>query len=193
MYKWILASASPRRKEILSKVIPDFKIVVSEVDEKFSSTKPTDIVKELASLKGRSVLSGAESDEIVVASDTLVFAGDEILGKPANKDEAYRMIKMLSGKAHTVCTGVYVGLKASENNEVREDCFAVSSSVYVDELSDEEILAYIESPEPYDKAGGYAIQGLFGKHITKIDGDYYNIVGFPLNGFYRLCRERGYL
>ena len=190
-YKWVLASASPRRKEILSSLIKDFEIRVSDADESYKSALPSEIVKEIAGNKGRAVLKNAAEGEIVIAADTLVFAGNRILGKPSGADEAYEMISLISGKEHHVATGVFVGVKEA-GNEIT-DCFSEISSVYVDELSDEEIKAYISTDEPYDKAGGYAIQGLFGRFIRKIDGDYYNIVGFPLNAFYRFCKMKGYI
>ncbi len=222
-YNWILASASPRRREILSKLIsPDrLRVMVSDAEEHFTSDRPEEIVKELAELKGRSVLKhicglktpgfkGAKRQEhapivqhnismqecadIVIAADTLVFVGNEILGKPKNREDAHRMISLISGREHHVCTGVFCGVKkGSQESDIVTDVFSVTSTVIVDKLSEEEIQAYIDSPEPYDKAGGYAIQGLFGKHIKGIVGDYYNIVGFPLNEFYGLCKRRGYL
>jgi len=190
-YKWVLASASPRRKEILSSLLDTFEIRVSEADESFNETDPKEIVKEIAAHKGMAVLKNVEEGEIVIAADTLVFVDKRILGKPADINEAREMIRMISGREHYVASGVFVGIKKEGKYEY--DCFSEISTVYTDALTEEEIENYINTKEPYDKAGGYAIQGLFGKHIKGIKGDYYNIVGFPLNAFYNYCKNKGYL
>ena len=188
-YKWVLASASPRRKEILSSLLDEFEIRVSDSEEKPHATDPEETVIEIAASKGKNVLEGASDNEIIIAADTLVFCDKEILGKPKDKADAYRMIKMLSGRAHYVATGVFVGMK--KDGVPSYDVFSEKSEVLVDTLSEEEIEDYISTSEPYDKAGAYAIQGIFGKHIKGIRGDYYNIVGFPLNAFYSYCRKKG--
>ena len=190
-YKWVLASASPRRKEILSTLLDDFEIRVSSSEEKPVASSPEETVKLIAASKGQEVLSKASDGEIIIAADTLVFCDDEILGKPAGRTDAYRMIKTISGRTHCVATGVFVGIR--ENGETAYDVFSEKTEVLVDELSEEEIESYISTEEPYDKAGAYAIQGLFGKHIKGIIGDYYNVVGFPLNAFYGYCKSKGFI
>ena len=190
-YKWVLASASPRRKEILSTQLSDFEIRVSESEEKPVASTPEETVKAIAASKGLDVLLKASEKEIIIAADTLVFCDREILGKPKGKADAKRMISLISGRTHYVATGVFVGIKDGGSQEY--DVFSEKSEVMVDELSEEEIENYISTDEPYDKAGAYAIQGLFGKHIKGIKGDYYNIVGFPLNAFYDYCKSKGFI
>ena len=190
-YKWVLASTSPRRKEILSTLLSDFEIRVSESEEKPVASTPEETVKAIAASKGLDVLSKASEKEIIIAADTLVFCDGEILGKPKDKADAKRMISLISGRTHYVATGVFVGVKDGGSQEY--DVFSEKSEVMVDELSEEEIENYISTDEPYDKAGAYAIQGLFGKHIKGIKGDYYNIVGFPLNAFYDYCKSKGFI
>ena len=190
-YKWVLASASPRRKEILSTLLSDFEIRVSESEEKPVASTPEETVKAIAASKGLDVLSKASEKEIIIAADTLVFCDGEIFGKPKDKADAKRMIRLISGRTHYVATGVFVGVKDGGSQEY--DVFSEKSEVMVDELSEEEIENYISTDEPYDKAGAYAIQGLFGKHIKGIKGDYYNIVGFPLNAFYDYCKSKGFI
>ncbi|MBR6274020.1 MAG: septum formation protein Maf [Lachnospiraceae bacterium] len=190
-YKWVLASASPRRKEILSTLLSDFEIRVSESEEKPVASTPEETVKAIAASKGLDVLLKASEKEIIIAADTLVFCDGEILGKPKGKADAKRMISLISGRTHYVATGVFVGIKDGGSQEY--DVFSEKSEVMVDELSEEEIENYISTDEPYDKAGAYAIQGLFGKHIKGIKGDYYNIVGFPLNAFYDYCKSKGFI
>ena len=190
-YKWVLASASPRRKEILSMLLSDFEIRVSESEEKPVASTPEETVKAIAASKGLDVLLKASEKEIIIAADTLVFCDGEILGKPKGKADAKRMISLISGRTHYVATGVFVGVKDGGSQEY--DVFSEKSEVLVDKLSEEEIENYISTDEPYDKAGAYAIQGLFGKHIKGIKGDYYNIVGFPLNAFYDYCKSKGFI
>ena len=190
-YKWVLASASPRRKEILSTLLSDFEIRVSESEEKPVASTPEETVKAIAASKGLDVLLKASEKEIIIAADTLVFCDGEILGKPKGKADAKRILSLISGRTHYVATGVFVGIKDGGSQEY--DVFSEKSEVMVDELSEEEIENYISTDEPYDKAGAYAIQGLFGKHIKGIKGDYYNIVGFPLNAFYDYCKSKGFI
>lgn len=190
-YNWILASGSPRRKELLKKVLKEFSIEVSECEEVYSSTLPQDIVKELAILKGREVALKHGNGDIIISADTVVSIDDRILGKPKSFEEAYNMLSSLSGRKHTVYTGVCVIAK-SDDKEVL-DAFSIATDIYVDELSKEEIITYINEEKPYDKAGSYAIQESFSKHISGINGDYDNVVGFPTNAFYSLIKEKGYI
>lgn len=190
-YKWVLASASPRRKELLKMVIDDYTIVVSDREEKYTSEKPADIVKELAQLKGRAVAENVGDNTIVISADTIVCVDDKILGKPHDYTDAVIMLSSLSGKKHQVYTGVCVVCK-NENN-IEESIFSEVTDIYVDELTQEEIHDYIIKEEPYDKAGSYAIQGSFAKHISRICGDYNNVVGFPVHAFYKLIKEKGYI
>lgn len=189
--KWILASASPRRKELLAMVFDEFEIIVSNCKEKYSSENPENIVKELACLKGREVSYLAEAESVIVSADTLVCVDNEILGKPRDFNDAVNMLKKISGRKHSVYTGVCVIYKSALG--VEEDVFSECTDIFVDELNEKEILSYINEEKPYDKAGSYAIQGTFAKHVSRIIGDYNNVVGFPVHAFYRLVKEKGYI
>lgn len=170
----ILASKSPRRKEILTMAGIDFKVVVKDVAEDVLEANPALYALKTAQKKALAVLEDYPN-EIILSADTVVTVDNLILEKPKNLDDARHMIKLISGREHKVITGVYLG------NKIKHEVFSVETKVYVSSLTDDEIEEYINTPEPYDKAGGYAIQGIFGKYIEKIDGDYYNVVGLPIN------------
>ncbi len=178
--KLILASKSPRRAEILRNIGLDFEIRISNADEYVPEgiTEPCKIVEHLASLKAHDLKSSLCKNEILIAADTLVFNGSMRLGKPSDAEDAFRMLKTLSGKKHTVITGIAV---MSQENFV---CDNVATDVYFKDLSDEEIESYILTKEPLDKAGAYGIQGLGSKFVKRIDGDYFSVVGLPVC---RLC------
>lgn len=184
MKKIILASASPRRKELMEQAGYEFEIRVSHKEERYTSTEPAEIVKELALLKASDIAS-QEADAIVIGADTIVAIDGKILGKPASKKEAFEMIQNMQGKKHQVYTGV-----AILDGEKRVN-HAVRTDVYVNPMTEEEILDYIESENVMDKAGAYGIQGRFGIHIEKIDGDYYNVVGLPISYIYSQLKEMG--
>ncbi len=184
MKKIILASASPRRKELMEQAGYEFEIRVSHKEERYTSTEPAEIVKELALLKASDIAS-QEADAIVIGADTIVAIDGRILGKPASKEEAFEMIQNMQGKKHQVYTGV-----AILDGEKRVN-HAVRTDVYVNPMTEEEILDYIESENVMDKAGAYGIQGRFGIYIEKIDGDYYNVVGLPISYIYSQLKEMG--
>lgn len=177
----ILASNSPRRKEIMELVNLKFKVIPSSYDEK-SSDWPEEIEKipETLAIHKAEDVSKKYPNDIVIGSDTIVIINNDILGKPKNKNEAYEMLKKLSGNTHKVITGVCI--KSSE----KIVSFSSVSKVEFYSMSDEEILEYIDTEEPMDKAGAYAIQGLGAKFIKSINGDYYTIVGLPIA---RIIRE----
>lgn len=174
----ILASKSPRRKELFEQIGVIPKIVVSEADENIDEKDPRELVKKLSSIKAEAVknIINESGDYCVVGADTVVYANGRILGKPKDKDEARRMIEGLSGNVHSVFTGYTLIFK--DGRKITDFC---ETKVYVYEMTDEEIEEYISSDEPYDKAGAYGIQGLFGKYVEKIDGDYNNVVGLPVS------------
>lgn len=175
---FILASASPRRQELLTKIVEDFTVVVSNFDEervKFNGDVE-DYVKTLAKGKAQEVASRADKDSIIVAADTIVVIDGKILGKPKNEIEAYDMLKLLSNKIHRVYSGIAIINTA--NNIMKSE--AVFTEVKFSELSHEDIINYINSKEPLDKAGSYAIQGKCAAYIKGICGDYYNVVGLPV-------------
>ena len=173
----ILGSKSPRRKEILSLSGISFRVEIKDVEENIKCDNYLDYPKLTARKKGEA-FNGLYLDDIILTADTIVYLDNEILGKPHSKDEAYEMIKKISGRTHEVITGVYI------RNKEKVENFTVSTFVTVSKLSEQEILDYINTKEPYDKAGAYAVQGIFGKFIERIDGDYYNVMGLPINSIY---------
>ena len=198
--KIILGSASPRRRELLAQIGADFEVRVSNKEEIYHSTVPEEIVKELALMKAENVASelaeenasGAVNSTVVIGADTIVVLDGKILGKPADEADAVRMLSSLQGRRHDVYTGVAV-LDYDENGEKRIFNYSVGTAVYVNEMTEEEILAYAETKDPLDKAGAYGIQGRFAAHIDRIEGDYYNVVGLPVSRVYRTLRELGVL
>ena len=175
--KIILASKSPRRKEILENLGLKFEIITADADESSDITDPDNLVMTLAERKGSAVVESLTDKEdcLVIACDTLVYADGEFLGKPKDRSDAERMIRLLSGKKHLVVSGIYLYLNG------RGVTAAAQTGVVFDEMTDEEIKEYINSPEPYDKAGGYAVQGLASVYIRGLEGDYFNVVGLPIN------------
>ena len=170
----VLASKSPRRRELLGKICENFEILTREVDETLpAGVLPKAGVEMLAVMKGAAVLCDA-GDALVISSDTLVEVDDVPLGKPTSREDAFDMLRSLSGRAHNVHTGVAVHYNGK--------CFSgvASSHVYFKELSDEEIWQYIDTGEPMDKAGAYGIQGEGGKFVLKYDGDFDTIMGLSL-------------
>ncbi len=191
--KFILASASPRRKELLEQIGMKFEVRVSEAEEITQATEPAEYVMELSFLKAEDVAGkipvmydarGVNQDFVVIGSDTVVAAEGEILGKPKDKDDARRMITMLSGKTHQVYTGVT--LMIFKNERMTQETFYEKTDVTFYEMTENQIEKYINSSEPYDKAGAYAIQGLCSAYIKGINGDYASVVGLPVS---RICHE----
>ena len=181
--KLILASASPRRAEILRSAGLPFSVLSSAVDETPVPTEsPQDLVRRLALAKAELVAARALGPAIVIAADTVVVLEGAILGKPRTSEDARQMLEKLSGRTHTVMTGVtLIRLPDVERRE-----FIETTQVHFASISNEEIVKYLSSGEPFDKAGAYAIQGLGGRFIPRIDGCYFNVVGLPLS---RLCKE----
>ena len=196
----ILGSASPRRRELLAQIGADFEVRVSNKEEIYHSTVPEEIVKELALMKAENVAeelaeenpAGAVKSTVVIGADTIVVLDGKILGKPADEADAVQMLSSLQGRRHDVYTGVAV-LDYDENGEKRVYNYPVGTAVYVNEMTEEEIRAYVETKDPLDKAGAYGIQGRFAAHIDRIEGDYYNVVGLPVSRVYRTLRELGAL
>ncbi len=172
----ILASKSPRRKELLSEIYKDFEIITKEVDESLpEGVHPHEGVEMLAVRKGRAVADGVGIDALVISSDTLVELGGVPLGKPCDEADAIAMLTSLSGKAHNVHTGVAVHYNGRVYSGV------ATTAVYFREMSREEIIDYVKSGDPMDKAGAYGIQSGGGKFVEKIDGDYDTVVGLSMN------------
>lgn len=190
MRKCILASASPRRKEILKNLGVEFEVFVTDVDESCPITEPERLAEELAARKGRAAwerLAEGNFDttgKVLIASDTTVAIDGEILGKPIDAEDAKRMLRMLQGRSHAVVSGIYLNLDGKE---------AVSHAVTQVEfapMTEEEIEYYIQTGEPFGKAGAYAIQGIASAWIRGIRGDYFNVVGLPVNRMCELFSEK---
>lgn len=187
MQRLILASSSPRRKELLENLHLQFEISSSNVDESFApELTPAEAVMQLASRKA-SFIAEKERDAFVIGSDTVVVFNGEILGKPQDAEEALSMLKKLSGNTHSVFTGV--SIIAPE----REIQFYEKTDVVFWELSQEEMDAYIKSGEPFDKAGGYGIQGFGSFLVREIKGDYFAVVGLPVSRTVRELRNAGFV
>ena len=207
----ILGSASPRRKELLEQIGIKFEIVVSDAEEHYESTRPDEIVKELALMKaeqvaeevkrrekegvGEDYLLRSETGEarlrnlLILGADTVVVRDGEILGKPSGAEEAFEMLKSLQGRAHQVYTGVAV-LDFDRNAERHTVSHAEETKVFVHAMTDEEIRSYIAAGESLDKAGAYGVQGRFAAYIDRIEGDYYNVVGLPVAYLYHAVKGR---
>ena len=183
-FKIILASASPRRKTILSQVDLDFTIKTSNINEDFSiELLPNAFCEHWAREKANDIAK-SHSDKLIIGADTIVIINDKILGKPKNYKESFAMLKSLSGKTHQVLTGVSlihldlgIDFTFNESTDV-SFCF----------LTDKEINKYIDKYKPYDKAGSYGIQDGFSVYVEKINGCFYNVMGFPISRFHKFYK-----
>jgi septum formation protein len=176
MRKIILASISPRRKQLLKQLGLEFEVVPSDVEEVFNPRlKPRHQVEELALQKAQAI-AGQFDDAIIIGADTIVALGDEIIGKPKDSNDAKRMLKKLRGRQHTVVTG-FVLIDTANNRTLIK---SVETKVWFRKLSPQEISVYVEKEKPFDKAGAYAIQDLGVLFVEKIEGDYFGAVGLPL-------------
>lgn len=188
--KLILASGSPRRREILQNLGIPFEVLTSDADESCSLTDPAAFVRELAARKGEAVRDvlrdqGADLSEILIlAADTVVAQDSTILGKPIDRTDAKRMLTALSGRDHAV----YSGIALLHGEETVTE--SVRTAVHVAQLTEDEIDRYAATGEPDDKAGAYAMQGLFSPYITGIEGCYFNVVGLPVHALFRLAKDK---
>ena len=182
--KWILASASPRRKELFAELVEEFEILPSTAEEVVEGTPtPMELVQKLACLKAREVsLREERVGKAVLGADTVVALDGKVLGKPKDEEDAFRMLSALSGRTHEVCTGVCMRF-LKESGEWVELVDSASTKVHFASLTKEEILAYIATGSPMDKAGAYGIQD--GGLVDKIEGSFSNVVGLPVE----LCKE----
>lgn len=192
--KYILASASPRRRELLTQAGISFEVIPSSVEEKITETVPHDIVMELAFQKAEDVYQKITSfdaggaaditeDITVIGADTIVVYRGEILGKPADNKEAYDMLSLLADRTHQVYTGV--ALITRRNGKKSHRTFYEKTDVTFYPVSKEDLHAYVESGDSLDKAGAYGIQGSFAIHVKCINGDYNNVVGLPIGRLYQ--------
>ncbi len=185
-----LASKSPRRREILGNLGVPFKLIDSPYEEKFEDVQelnPAEMAKKLASLKAFHAASSLRSG-IVIGADTIVVKGDSVLGKPSGKQEATDMLSSLSGASHKVITGIAVvdaeGFRTLSHSEI--------TTVHFRDLTQKDIDQYLETGEPFDKAGAYGIQGYAALFVDRLEGCYFNVVGFPVVAFRNLLLELGY-
>lgn len=184
---YVLASGSERRKELLHRIVDEFDIIVSDFDEDkiLFEGNVDEYVIDLAKGKALSVKESLKEESIIIAGDTVVVLEDKILGKPKNEEDAYSMLKQLSGKTHRVYSGLVV-INMYNNKVEKQSLF---TEVKFSNLTDEEIKTYIKTGEPLDKAGAYGIQGYGGVFIEGINGCYYNVVGLPLNLLNKMLKK----
>lgn len=202
--KIILASASPRRRELLKQIGLDFEVIVSQTEEKIAQTDAALVVEELSAQKAGEVLSrlaavpgeaheaGRKAEEtpedvLVIGADTVVSAGGQILGKPGSRKEAAEMLSKLSGNTHEVCTGVTLLYRAGGG--VQKKTFHETTRVTFYPMSGQEISEYVSTCDCMDKAGAYGIQGFCARYIKGIEGDYNNVVGLPVGRIYQETKE----
>jgi septum formation protein len=183
----ILASASPRRKELLQKIGLKFEVDASNCAEEIDPTLvPGELVRQISIDKAKAVAS-RHKNAVIIAADTIGVIGKKLLGKPQTAAEARKMLAQISGKAHLVITGFTVLDTATDKIVTK----TVTTKVYIKKLTQAEINAYVETGEPLDKAGAYGVQGLGAVIVEKIEGDYYNVVGLPLNALADVLKEFG--
>jgi septum formation protein len=181
----ILASSSPRRRELLINAGIPFEVRTANISEtRRDGESPLDYARRLAREKAETVAAN-NPDSAVLGADTIVLVDDHVLGKPADAEDAERMLRLLRGRSHQVLTAVCIIRDAK--SDIREE----TTTVHFGEVTDEEISAYVQHGEPMDKAGAYAIQGMASRWIDRIEGDYFNVVGLPVALVYRMLRERG--
>jgi septum formation protein len=184
----ILASASPRRHQLLKMIGLEHQVIPANVDENVESDmNAVQTAEHLAQIKGHHVAS-SHPGNLIISADTIVVTDQGILGKPVDEQHAFEMLRYLSGRTHTVITGV--ALAVSKNGTLQNEIFHESTLVTFDHLSDNEILAYIKTGSPFDKAGSYGIQDDLGSlFVKRIEGDYYNVVGLPVQHLYRKLKS----
>ena len=181
----VLASQSPRRQELLARIgVEDFKTLSLDIDESYpEGLSPEDTVRYIAKKKCDAAAALCALDDLIITADTMVFLGNDRLGKPRDEEDALRMLRALSGRAHTVCTGVTVRQGGKMLTR------AQSTQVWFREASTEELKNYIRSGEPMDKAGAYGYQGLASLFVERIEGDFFNVMGLPVCRTGQMLRE----
>lgn len=184
--KLILASASPRRKELLGKIGMEFEIIPAKGEEKITKSLPWEVVEELSFQKAKEIADLQTEECIVIGSDTIVAKGEKIMGKPKNEADAFNMLSEIAGDCHQVYTGVTL---IRTGKEAKVVTFAEKTNVYLYPMSLEEKNDYIASGDCKDKAGAYGIQGDFAIHVKGIEGDYYNVVGLPIGKVYQELKQ----
>ena len=191
--KIILASGSPRRKELLLQIGIVPEIIVSHVEEKITSDVPAEVVMSLAEQKAVDVAKEMPEGTVILGSDTVVAADGKILGKTKSHEEAYEMIRRLAGRSHQVYTGVCLVKKGPEGEADTVVSFYDETDVNVSPMTEKEIREYADSEEPMDKAGSYAVQGFFARYIDGLKGSYANVMGLPVHLVYQELKKLGAL
>ena len=191
--KIILASGSPRRKELLLQIGIVPEIIVSHVEEKITSDVPAEVVMSLAEQKAVDVAKEMPEGTVILGSDTVVAADGKILGKPKSHEEAYEMIRRLAGRSHQVYTGVCLVKKGPEGEADTVVSFYDETDVNVSPMTEKEIREYADSEDPMDKAGSYAVQGFFARYIDGLKGSYANVMGLPVHLVYQELKKLGAL
>ena len=191
--KIILASGSPRRKELLLQIGIVPEIIVSHVEEKITSDVPAEVVMSLAEQKAVDVAKEMPEGTVILGSDTVVAADGKILGKPKSHEEAYEMIRRLAGRSHQVYTGVCLVKKGPEGEADTVVSFYDETDVNVSPMTEKEIREHADSEEPMDKAGSYAVQGFFARYIDGLKGSYANVMGLPVHLVYQELKKLGAL
>lgn len=191
-----LASASPRRQELLRNARIHFQVQPAEIPEiRCNGELPGEFARRLARDKARAVFEALQppTGTLVLGADTIVVVEGEVLGKPADRQDAWRMLRQLSGRQHEVTTGVcLIGYKhVPAGDAIFEDVRSATTQVFFVPLADDDIRGYIATGEPDDKAGAYAIQGVASRWVTHIEGDYFNVMGLPVSLVCRMLREHG--
>ena len=182
----ILASGSPRRKELLTLLGVPFRVIKSDAPEIITQQEPGRIVEELSWQKARAVADTID-DGIILGADTIVWQDGQVLGKPEDRQDAYRMLDALQGASHSVFTGVTLLIRKN-GQDAGERQFFEETIVHVHEMSAKEIEAYLDTGEAFDKAGSYGIQGPFAAYVDRIEGDYQNVVGLPVAALYQALK-----
>jgi septum formation protein len=186
--RYVLASNSPRRRELLAKVIPEYEVIPAVGEENAVNKDPAKLVEELSFQKASEIFNKIFTNGgrrlVVIGADTVVSYNSKVLGKPVDREDAARMIRSFAGDTHAVYTGVTV-FYVKEDGEPKSFTFNEETLVDVAEMTEEEISKYVATGEPDDKAGAYGVQGLFAIFINGIKGDYYNVVGLPIARLYQ--------
>lgn len=186
--KIILASTSPRRAAILDLAKIDFEVIPSSYEEKLNrELSVEEQVQELAHGKALNVYNNTQGDRTIIGADTIVVKDDKILGKPRDRQDAIRMLKSIQGDVHSVYTAISIIIE--EKGKCREIKEVVRTEITVTNMTDAEIIEYVDNEEPYDKAGSYAIQSCFAKYIEEIDGNYMSVIGLPINKVYQILKD----
>lgn len=184
--KLVLASASPRRKELLQMIGLDPQVIIPDIDEMVRPGEETgDFLERVAIAKGIAVYKKNLFSHLLVSADTIVLLADKVIGKPVDREDAARMLRQLSGRRHEVLTGMALIYQGETRFEISR------THVYFKELDESEIDLYLAGEDFLDKAGAYAIQGRAAPFVERIDGCFFNVMGFPLNLFCRMAKERG--